>query len=78
MKVPNYGLWLIGVAIAVVVALALGVRVGTLAFLGVALMCPLMCPLMMLLMMRGVHGGGESHEKGSTELRRSDDHTHVH
>ena len=57
---PNLGLYAVAVAIAVVGALWLGVPVGTLGVLAVALACP----LMMLVMMRGMHGGGDQH--GST------------
>ncbi|MFD0367999.1 DUF2933 domain-containing protein [Streptomyces sp. NPDC059071] len=52
MKQNQWGLYAIAVAIAVVGTLALGLPVGTLAFLGVALACP----LMMFFMMRGMHG----------------------
>ncbi|MFF9194282.1 DUF2933 domain-containing protein [Streptomyces sp. NPDC014779] len=58
MKQNQWGLYAIAVAIAIVGALALGVPVGTLAILGVALACP----LMMFFMMRGMHdqsGHGE-------------------
>lgn len=54
MKQNQWGLYATAVAIAVVGALALGVPVGTLAILGVALACP----LMMFFMMRGTHDQG--------------------
>ncbi|MEV8550211.1 DUF2933 domain-containing protein [Streptomyces glaucescens] len=59
----NYGMYAIAVAIAVVGALALGVPVATLFFMGMALACP----LMMIFMMRGMHGGGHdrTHESRS-------------
>ncbi|MCX4585941.1 DUF2933 domain-containing protein [Streptomyces sp. NBC_01481] len=56
----NYGLYAIAVAIAVVGALALGVPLGTLAFLLIALACP----LMMFFMMRGMHGGDDMKGRG--------------
>ncbi|WP_314245411.1 DUF2933 domain-containing protein [Streptomyces kutzneri] len=46
----NYGLYAIALAIALVGALALGVPIGTLAVLLIALACP----LMMFFMMRGM------------------------
>jgi len=73
MRNPNYGLYAIGLAIAVVGALWLGVPVGTLAVLGVVLACP----LMMLVMMRGMHGGGdgERHEPDAAGRSGPDDRT---
>ncbi|MGW6396415.1 DUF2933 domain-containing protein [Streptomyces sp. NPDC055103] len=68
MKQNQWGLYAIAVAIAVVGALALGVPVGTLAILGIALACP----LMMFFMMRGMHDqGGHDHESH----RHDDDHS---
>ncbi|MFF4505768.1 DUF2933 domain-containing protein [Streptomyces sp. NPDC001401] len=58
----NYGLYAVAVAIAVVGALALGVPVGTLAFLAIALACP----LMMMFMMRGMHGDSGKHDAHDT------------
>jgi len=55
-KYPNYGLFAVAVAIAVVGALWVGLPVGTLALLAVVLACP----LMMIFMMRGMHGGGSN------------------
>lgn len=52
-RYPNFGLYAVAVAIAVVGALWLGVPAGTLAMLAVALACP----LMMMFMMSGMHGG---------------------
>ncbi|MCX5613284.1 MULTISPECIES: DUF2933 domain-containing protein [unclassified Streptomyces] len=46
----NYGLYVIALAIALVGSLALGVPIGTLAVLLIALACP----LMMFFMMRGM------------------------
>ncbi|WP_328678052.1 DUF2933 domain-containing protein [Streptomyces sp. NBC_00322] len=51
----NYGLYAIAAAIALVGALALGVPLGTLALLLIALACP----LMMFFMMRGMHGSDD-------------------
>ncbi|MEU7033707.1 DUF2933 domain-containing protein [Streptomyces sp. NPDC046237] len=68
MKQNRWGLYAIAVAIAVVGALALGVPVGTLAILGVALACP----LMMFFMMRGMHDQGRHDEDAH---RHHDDHS---
>lgn len=58
MKNLPYGHCLIGVALAVVVLIALGVSPSTLGVLGVALACPLMMVVMMRTMSgRGAHGG---------------------
>ncbi|MBX9427031.1 hypothetical protein [Streptomyces lateritius] len=68
MKQNRWGLYAIAVAIAVVGALALGVPVGILAILGVALACP----LMVLSMTRGTHD-----QNGHDEVphRHHDDHS---
>ncbi len=71
MKNPNYGLYAIALAIAVVGGLWLGVPVGTLVLLGLVLVCP----LMMLFMMRGMHGGGDGHGHDSTDRNGPHDHT---
>lgn len=55
-KNPNYGLFAVAVAIAIVGALWLGLPLGTLALLAIVLVCP----LMMMFMMRDMHGGGHS------------------
>ena len=51
MKNLHYGHCLIGVAVAVVLLVALGVKASTLAILAVALACPLMMVVMMKMMM---------------------------
>jgi hypothetical protein len=51
MKNLHYGHCLIGVAVAVVLLVALGVKASTLGILGVALACPLMMIVMMKMMM---------------------------
>ncbi len=51
MKNLHYGHCLIGVAVAVVLLIALGVKASTLAFLAVVLACPLMMFVMMKMMM---------------------------
>ena len=66
---PNLGLYAVAAAIAIVGALWAGVPAGTLAVVGIALICPLMMILMMGGMMHGMHGGGGS--PGSRD--RSDD-----
>jgi hypothetical protein len=57
---PNLGMFAVAAAIALVGALWLGVPAGTLAFVGIALICPLMMMLMMGGMMHGMHGGGST------------------
>jgi hypothetical protein len=52
MKNLHYGHCLIGVAVAVVVLVALGVKASTVGFLAVVLACPLMMFVMMKMMMR--------------------------
>ncbi|MFD0374972.1 DUF2933 domain-containing protein [Streptomyces sp. NPDC127112] len=56
----NYGLYAIAAAIAFVGALALGVPLGTLAWLALVAACP----LMMFFMMRGMHDsqGHDGHD----------------
>ena len=56
MKNLHYGHCLIGVAVAVVLLVALGVKASTLGILAVALACP----LMMFVMMRTMMGGQSS------------------
>ena len=56
MKNLHYGHCLIGVAVAVVLLVALGVKASTVGILAVALVCPLMMFVMMKMMM-----GGQSH-----------------
>jgi hypothetical protein len=68
---PNFGLYAVAIAIAVVGALWVGVPVGTLAILAVGLACP----LMMIFMMSGMHGG--DHHVSDRE-RRGDRDSHQH
>jgi choline-glycine betaine transporter len=63
MKNLHYGHCLIGVGLAVVLLVALGVQASTLGVLAVALACP----LMMLVMMKSMMGG-------SSPSSHSDDH----
>ena len=51
MKNLHYGHCLIGVAVAVVLLVALGVKASTLGILAVTLACPLMMFVMMKMMM---------------------------
>ena len=51
MKNLHYGHCLIGVAVAVVLLVALGVKASTVGFLAVVLACPLMMFVMMRVMM---------------------------
>lgn len=78
MKSRDYGLYAVALAIVVVGALWAGVPVGTLALLGMVLVCP----LMMIFMMRGMHGGdsGEGHRHDSADgdsATRSGPHDHT-
>ena len=68
-KNPNYGLFAVAVAIAIVGAVWLGVPVSTLALLAIVLVCP----LMMMFMMRGMHGDDHSsgHEHHHPEDREN-------
>jgi len=68
---PNYGLYAIAVAIAVVGALWLGVPLGTLVLLGLVLACP----LMMLFMMRGMHSESGRGERPHADRSGPHDHT---
>lgn len=54
---PNFGLYAVAVAIAVVGVLWLEVPVADLVVLAVVLACP----LMMIFMMRGMSGRGDHH-----------------
>ena len=59
MKNLHYGHCLIGVAVAVVLLVALGVKASTVGFLAVVLACPLMMFVMMKMMMG--HQSASSH-----------------
>ena len=61
MKNLHYGHCLIGVAVAVVLLVALGVKASTLGILAVALACPLMMFVMMKMMM-GDHSASSHHD----------------
>lgn len=71
---PNLGLYAVAASIAVVGALWLGVPTGTLAFVGIALICPLMMMLMMGGMMGGMHGGGTDNSDTQSRDRSDDQH----
>ena len=60
MKDLHYGHCLIGVAVAVVLVVALGVKASTVGFLAVVLACPLMMFVMMKMMMPN-HEGSSHH-----------------
>ena len=64
---PNFGLYAVAVAIGVVGALWVGVPVGTLAILAVALACPLMMIFMMSGMHGGMHGGDGQRDRGDRD-----------
>jgi hypothetical protein len=57
----NYGLYALAVAIIIVGALAFGLPLANLLWVGVVLACP----LMMFFMMRGMGGGGSGSGRGS-------------
>ena len=69
---PNFGLYAVAVSVAVVGALWLGVPVGTLAILAVALACP----LMMIFMMSGMHGGNDHRHGSGNDHDDHDSSTH--
>ncbi len=72
MKSRNYGLYAVALAIVVVGAIWAGVPVGTLALLGLVLVCP----LMMIFMMRGMHGNhGDQHRHDDADRRGPHDHS---
>jgi len=74
MNSRNYGLYAIAVAVAVVGALWLGMPVGTLALLGLILVCP----LMMFFMMRGMPGGDDGQQQHRHDRAEgTDPHKHT-
>jgi hypothetical protein len=74
MNSRNYGLYAIALAIVVIGALALGLPVSTLLFLGLVLLCP----LMMLFMMRGMHGTHAPDQHRPEADDRSHEHRGLH
>lgn len=52
-KNPNYGIFAIAVAVAIVGGVWVGVPLGTIAVLAIVLACP----VMMMFLMRGMHVG---------------------
>jgi hypothetical protein len=62
MKNLHFGHCLIGVAVAVVLLVALGVKASTLGILAVVLACPLMMFVMMRTMM-GDQSGSTHHDQ---------------
>ena len=63
MKNLHYGHCLIGVALAVIVLIALGVSTSTLGFLSIALLCPLMMMVMMRTMMSDSKADKAEHDQ---------------
>ncbi len=61
MKNIHYGHCLIGVALAAILLVALGVSAGTLGFAAVVVVCPLMMFMMMRMMMKDNKGGADHH-----------------
>lgn len=70
MKKLHYGHCLIGVALAVVLLVVLGVKASTLGVLAVVLLCPLMMFVMMRMMM-----GDQSSSSPHTDDPVGHDHT---
>jgi hypothetical protein len=66
---------LLGVALAFVLLLALGVQAGTILVVGAALLCPLMMVLMMGGMARGMAHGRDGHGAPREEHHEDPDHT---
>ncbi|MBS2938882.1 DUF2933 domain-containing protein [Nocardioides sp. J2M5] len=69
---PNLGLYAVAAAIAIVGALWVGVPAGTLAFVGIALICPLVMMVMMGGMM-GMHHGGSNDSSTKSHDRHPQD-----
>ena len=63
MKNLHYGHCLIGVALAAVVLIALGVSAGTLGFFAIVLACPLTMFVMMRTMMNDNKAGSDDHDR---------------
>jgi hypothetical protein len=73
MRARNYGLFALAVAVLAVGAMAYGVPVQQIAFLGLFLACP----LMMFFMMRGMGGMGGSRDGEDTNaMDQSRPHDH--
>lgn len=66
MKNPHYGHCLVGVAVAALLLVALGVQASTLGIIAVALACP----LMMLVMMRTMMGDQSPRHGGDPDQRQ--------
>ena len=64
MRTRNYGLFALAVTVVAVGAMAYGVPLHQIAFLGLFLACP----LMMFFMMRGMGGMGGSRDGKDTGL----------
>lgn len=69
MKNLHYGHCAVGVVLAAVVLLALGVSAGTLVVFAAALACP----LMMVVMMRSMAGGNTGHNGRPGDRAGEDD-----
>ena len=70
MKNLHYGHCLLGIGLAVVLLVALGVSTSTLGFLAIVAICP----LMMFVMMRSMMSGSEKPASHDEEVDR---HQHV-
>ena len=63
MKNLHYGYCLVGIAIAIVLLVAIGVKASTLGVLAVALLCPVMMLVMMKTMMADHSGSSRSADR---------------
>ena len=70
MKNLHYGHCLIGVALAAVLLVALGVSGSTLGFVAVALVCPLMMFVMMRTMMKDNRGRSDHDHPADQDQHR--------
>ena len=70
MKNLHYGHCLIGVALAAILLVALGVSASTLGFVAAALVCPLMMFVMMRTMMKDNRGRADHDHPADQDQHR--------
>ena len=70
MKNLRYGHCIVGVALAAVLLVAIGVSASTLGIVAVVLACPLMMFVMMRTMMRGDSAGRSEHRDDRIDHER--------
>ena len=73
MRTRNYGLFALAVTVVAVVAMAYGVPLQRIAFLGLFLACP----LMMFFMTRGMGGSRDGRDSPALDRSRPHDHTPI-